>query len=592
MSEKFIKTRIGLKYDLYANWTAKGNWVDGVFTADANGTSTYDAKFVPLKGEVIFYEIPSEQNPNVMQTTPPAILFKVGDGTKTLSALPWGSAIAADVYAWAKQQSLLGGTYSETTGWSWSTDNAYKQEQDEVAAFIKKETANIKIKVEQLGDTAGVNAGKYQTYISNDGGHTWEATGNPFEIELTDYTAGNGINLDAETNKFSVKLKEGEDNLVVEEAGLSAKVAKVTYTAASTPEEGTPTSANLTVGETTGLLDETAVGEIKGYVDAKAGEAITNSALTISETPITEGYLKSYIFTQNSQTLGTINIPKDFLVKSATIDIVTETDKAEGGKFANDTSFAVGDKYFDFVINTIDEDGTESHVYLNAKDLVDAYEGGNTNFINVEIDENNVITATAKTQLISSASGRTYTFTSHSAETGGEDYSTGKVEVVKVEDGKTYVKVIENTPDTDFVGNVYYVNSVFGTGLPEGRLQLNDNSGLINVWVKLTDVDGSDVDGLATALDVKRYVEGYVEEQLAANVPNVVGQEAITVTEGNTSKTVSLKLNDVAASEGATEHVSGLKQSVAGLEINDTITWILNCGGAGITDNTSGTDEA
>ena len=36
------------------------------------------------------------------QVTPPAILFKVGDGVKTFAQLPWVSGLAADVYAWAK----------------------------------------------------------------------------------------------------------------------------------------------------------------------------------------------------------------------------------------------------------------------------------------------------------------------------------------------------------------------------------------------------------------------------------------------------------------------------------------------------------
>lgn len=550
MNTKTINTRIGLKYDLYANWVA------------------VEETFVPLKGEVIFYEIPASTGAVAQE---PAILFKVGDGVKELKDLPWGSAIAADVYAWGKQQSLLGGTETATGTWDWSTDAAYKQEQDEVAAFIKKETANIKIKVEQLGESAGTDAGKYQTYISNDGGNSWEATGSPFEIELTDYTAGHGIKLDAETNKFSIKLKEGEDKLLVDENGLSAKVAEVTYTTATTGED-TTTAANLTATE--GLLDETAVAKIKSYVDAKASDSQSTSAVTVEKlTTAEEGYVSSYVVKQNGTQVGaTINIPKDYLVKDATVKICeTENNPVEG--------LVVGDKYIDFEINTATGDGTARHIYLPVKDLVKAYEGGNTNFINVAIDENNVITATAKTQLISGASGRTYEFTSYSAATDGVEYSTGKVEVVKVEGGKTYVKVIENNPDTDFVGKVYYVNSVFETDLPQVRLQLNEGSAPIDVWVALTSIEGSDVDGLATALDVKRYVEGYVGEQLAANVPNVEGQEAIKVTDGTNSKTVSLKLNDT------DENPSGLKQSTEGLEINDTITWILNCGGAGIQNN-------
>lgn len=472
MNTKTINTRIGLKYDLYANWQQVEN------------------EFKPLKGEVIFYEIPAAAGAVVQE---PAILFKVGDGTKTLGALPWGSAIAADVYAWAKQQRLLGGTYTEGTEgapgtWTFdeTTNTTIIDTRGEVAAFIKQETANIKIKVEQL--TAGENDGKYQTYISNDGGVTWEATGAPFEIELTDYKAGNGISLDNE-NKFSIQLKTGENvdsNLEVDENGLSAKVATVTYTAASTTDEGT-TSANLTANGT-GLLDETAVGAIKSYVDAKAAESNTYSDVTLSTQQTAEsGFLSTYVLSQGGAEVGKINIPKDFLVKSAFLVEATEANPIEG---------QTSGKYIKFIINTKDaspETGGEA-LYLNVTDLCDVYTAENqTGYVTLAIDDNNNITATANIK-----------------------------------------SIVEATEDQN---------------------------------------------GLATALDVKTFVG----EQLAANVPNVVGSvgNAVTVTDGENSKTVSLKLND------ENGNVSGLRQSEAGLEIDDEIEWVLNCGGAPIVDNTA-----
>lgn len=89
---KTLKTRIQLKYDTLANWNA---------VADT---------FVPNKGEVCFVEIPTGDN---TATTAPTVLFKVGDGAKTWGALKWGSALAADVYAWAKAASKPSYTASE-----------------------------------------------------------------------------------------------------------------------------------------------------------------------------------------------------------------------------------------------------------------------------------------------------------------------------------------------------------------------------------------------------------------------------------------------------------------------------------------------
>ena len=89
---KTLKTRIQLKYDTLANWNAVAS------------------TFVPNKGEVCFVEIPTG---DATATTAPTVLFKVGDGKATWGALKWGSALAADVYAWAKAASKPSYTASE-----------------------------------------------------------------------------------------------------------------------------------------------------------------------------------------------------------------------------------------------------------------------------------------------------------------------------------------------------------------------------------------------------------------------------------------------------------------------------------------------
>lgn len=88
-----IFTRIQLKHDSYANWDAVKN------------------TFKPLPGEICIAEIPTG---NAAATTAPTVLFKVGAYKKdasgnnttelhTFAELPWASALAADVYAWAKK---------------------------------------------------------------------------------------------------------------------------------------------------------------------------------------------------------------------------------------------------------------------------------------------------------------------------------------------------------------------------------------------------------------------------------------------------------------------------------------------------------
>ena len=86
---KVFQTRIQLKYDTLAHWQSEA-------------TAGKGALLVLKKGELGIVEIPTS-SPTAEQVTPPAILFKVGDGVKKFKELPWTSALAADVYAWAKK---------------------------------------------------------------------------------------------------------------------------------------------------------------------------------------------------------------------------------------------------------------------------------------------------------------------------------------------------------------------------------------------------------------------------------------------------------------------------------------------------------
>ena len=94
-----------------------------------------------------------------------------------------------------------------------------------------------------------------------------------------------------------------------------------------------------------------------------------------------EGYLATYTLQANTGTAGAyedvtgaakINIPKDFLVKSVSLETVSTADEPVSG-------YEVGDMYIDFVVNTKDaSDSTgATHLYLLVSDLIDAYTAGN-----------------------------------------------------------------------------------------------------------------------------------------------------------------------------------------------------------------------
>lgn len=113
---------------------------------------------------------------------------------------------------------------------------------------------------------------------------------------------------------------------------------------------------------------------------ALQGVVADGKSYAIVQGATTEGYLKTYYLQQTIGETSTqagvkIDIPKDYLVKSATTGTVTAADKQEGGKFYQNDNFNVGDFYLDFVINTKEGSGTDEHIYINVNTLVDSYTG-------------------------------------------------------------------------------------------------------------------------------------------------------------------------------------------------------------------------
>ena len=80
MAEKIINTRIQLKYDGLSNWTTNNPTLKA--------------------GEMAIVYLGSSHTETTPDNGTHPIMFKVGPGA--FNSLPWASALAADVYAWAK----------------------------------------------------------------------------------------------------------------------------------------------------------------------------------------------------------------------------------------------------------------------------------------------------------------------------------------------------------------------------------------------------------------------------------------------------------------------------------------------------------
>lgn len=113
-----------------------------------------------------------------------------------------------------------------------------------------------------------------------------------------------------------------------------------------------------------------------GKCDERFAKAADVAVYSVEKLATAEsGFAASYKLTKKvgsadaEQVGATINIPKDFLVKSA--ELKTATAPIEG------TDIVAGDKYIDFVVNTVDASETATHIYLKVTDLVDVYTNGN-----------------------------------------------------------------------------------------------------------------------------------------------------------------------------------------------------------------------
>ena len=122
-------------------------------------------------------------------------------------------------------------------------------------------------------------------------------------------------------------------------------------------------------------VDNTTFNDTVESINTSIGELDTNKTVTITKQATADtGYFSTYVINQGGTALSPkINIPKDYLLKSASLKQCTVKDEPIEG-------LNVGDWYFDWVLNTADET-EESHLYLNANVLTDVYEGDNETII-------------------------------------------------------------------------------------------------------------------------------------------------------------------------------------------------------------------
>jgi hypothetical protein len=173
--EKVIKTRVKLIYKSYQDW------------------QNIAESFIPLNGEMCFCEVPATES------VPKTVLFKVGDGTTVYANLPFGSALASDVYAWAKKENLEWDDLTETF-------------LSSLGEFIDEhyEHANTLYRITKVSDTS------WKLEKSEDGGDTWVDADGVVDISTALSTLKDSLANIAKTGNVNDLIQTEGDVLVLD----------------------------------------------------------------------------------------------------------------------------------------------------------------------------------------------------------------------------------------------------------------------------------------------------------------------------------------------------------------------------------------
>ena len=325
----------------------------------------------------------------------------------------------------------------------------------------------------------------------------------------------------------------------------------------------------------------------------------TNLSISLEDggTPALSSVLKTYILKQGTREVGKIDIPKDFLVKSAEVKTVTEA----GVPYAK---AQVGDKYIDLEINAKTGSTEDSHIYIPINDFFSPYLAGVTDTISVDIGDDNTISAVVKDGSIGTAHLSSKAVTTDKIADGAvgttqlsddavtnDKIAANAVDTVQIVDGAvlsakigngqvttekladdavTNDKIAANAVDTEQIVNGAVLSSKIADG---AVLSAKIGDGQVTT-TKIADsaVTTDKINNLAVTSD-KLAIDSVTNEKIADNAvgTNELSAEAVTTAKIANSAVTTDKINNGAVTTGKIE--------------DDAVT------NAKIADNAVGTSE-
>ena len=373
--DKILQTRISLKYDNYANWHSKNPTL--------------------LEGEVAVVVVPNS-DPVGNITNVPTVLFKVGDGAKKFDELPWVSGPAGDVYAWAKAPNKPSYKANEISGLSDFISGQIQDTDTQYRIAISGRTVQLFKKNKDDGafgttpdSTFNLPDETLHTLVEGTTNGTVKYDGKDVKVHgLGSAAYEDRTFLDAKI----AEAKQAGTNAQTAVNALSSKVGTVSEgqtvigLIADAKKAGTDAQASVEALNTrVGVIPSGSTATtVVQYVDKKI-EAIpkqTDYSLTVTN-PTSSTYAQVYEFKQLGKTIGTINIPKDMVVQSGTVET-----KAEAGAWGKAGTY----------LHLVLANAENSSIYINVGDLIEYVSAGSgeNDAIQISISADHKVSASVK----------------------------------------------------------------------------------------------------------------------------------------------------------------------------------------------------
>ena len=379
MSEKILNTRIQLKGDSLQNWTAQNP--------------------VLKLNELAIVKI-EESDKHALGT---GIYFKVGDGTKKFSELGFSGGIDGRVISEAISKDTLVATINQTIAKAGiASDEAMKAlaervttaegDIDSLEELVGNKAVATQI-AEEIAKLSDVYAPKSHTHTKSeitDFAHTHAMTevtglseaiadakkaGTDANTALEAYKTSN--NAAVKANADAITAINAADTGILAKAKEYAdnnKVASVRATDESIVVSGTATAPTVAV-----QISQEAGNDLVKKTDGLFVEVPDAAVYSIAKDETSADYAAVYHLTKDGVNTGVaINIPKDMVVKSGTVEV--NPDRQPAGTY---------------LVLTL-ANATEDKVYINVGSLIEYVTSGSaeSDMVVVAVSEDHKVTAT------------------------------------------------------------------------------------------------------------------------------------------------------------------------------------------------------